>query len=431
MRHHPIDPQLFSQNRYRLIEHLPQKCLAVINANDLMPSNADGTLPYHPNSDLFYLSGIEQEESMLLLHPGANKASERAHLFIRKPNPTLLIWEGYKLNKNDARKISGISQVHWVEDFNAVFAKLARKVQGPFYLNDNEHQRANNPVETRDQRFRNSLRNRYPKRKFLSLAPHMHALRFVKEPREIELIKKAVEVTTNTFKDVLPCIKPGVMEYEIEAEWARSFISKRCKFAYSPIIASGKNACVLHYLQNDQACKKRDLLLMDVGACYANYNADLTRTIPVSGKFNRRQRAVYNAVLRVLKTSIENASAGKSLKEWTREAQDLMNEELVSLKLLSLRDIKNQDPKNPACRKYFMHGLGHSLGLDVHDVSNGQSVLKENSVFTVEPGIYIPQEKIGIRLEENIVITPKGPLILTKNAPIEPDEIEAIMNSKP
>ena len=225
-------------------------------------------------------------------------------------------------------------------------------------------------------------------------------------------------------------MKPGMMEYEVEAEWARTFISNRCKFAYGPIVASGRNACVLHYLQNDQPCKKGDLLLMDVGASYANYNADLTRTIPVSGKFNRRQRAVYNAVLRVLKASIENASVGKSLKEWTREAQDLMNEELVSLKLLSLRDIKNQDPKNPACRKYFMHGLGHSLGLDVHDVSNGQSVLKENSVFTVEPGIYIPEEKIGIRLEENIVITPKGPLILTKNAPIEPDEIEAIMNSK-
>jgi len=431
MRHHPIDPHLFALNRKQLLERLPDDCLIALNANDLMPSSADGTLPYHPNSDLFYLSGIEQEESILLLHPGASKASDRAHLFIRKPNPTLLIWEGYKLNKTDARKISGISQVHWVEDFNAVFAKLARKIRGPFYLNDNEHQRADNPVETRDQRFRNSLRNRYRKRKFLRLAPHMHALRFVKEPREIELIKQAVQVTTDTFKDVLPSIKPGVMEYEIEAEWARSFISKRCKFAYSPIIASGKNACVLHYLQNDQACKKRDLLLMDVGACYANYNADLTRTIPVSGKFNRRQRAVYNAVLRVLKASVENASVGKSLKQWTREAQDLMNEELVSLKLLSSRDIKNQDPKNPACRKYFMHGLGHSLGLDVHDVSNGQSILKENSVFTVEPGIYIPEEKIGIRLEENIVITPKGPLILTKNAPIEPDQIEAIMNSKP
>jgi len=428
MRHHPIDPQLFSQNRDRLIEHLPQKCLAVINANDLMPSNADGTLPYHPNSDLFFLSGIEQEESILLLHPGASKASDRAHLFIRKPNPTLLIWEGYKLNKADARKISGISQVHWVEDFNAVFAKLAHKVQGPFYLNDNEHQRANNPVETRDQRFRNSLRKRYPKRKFLRLAPHMHALRFVKEPREIELIKKAVDVTTDTFKDVLPCIKPGVMEYEIEAEWARAFISKRCKFAYSPIIASGENACVLHYLQNDQACKKGDLLLMDVGACYANYNADLTRTVPVSGKFPRRQKQVYQAVLRVLQKSIAGATAGKEIKQWNAEAHEMMNEELVRLKLISLKDIKNQKPGKPVCRKYFMHGLGHSLGLDVHDVSNGQTHFSDGAVFTVEPGIYIPEECLGIRLEENIVISANQPINLTVEAPIDPNEIEERMN---
>jgi Xaa-Pro aminopeptidase len=428
MRHQPIDPQLFSKNRDRLIEHLPQKCLAVINANDLMPSNADGTLPYHPNSDLFYLSGIEQEESVLLLHPGASKASDRAHLFIRKPNPALLIWEGYKLNKSDARKISGISQVHWVEDFNAIFAKLARKVRAPFYLNDNEHQRADNPVETRDQRFRNSLRNRYPKRKFLRLAPHMHALRFIKEPREIDLIKQAVEVTTDTFKDVLPCIKPGVMEYEIEAHWARSFISKRCKFAYSPIIASGINACVLHYLQNDKACKKGDLLLMDVGACYANYNADLTRTVPVSGKFSRRQKQVYLAVLRVLQKSIAGATAGKEIKQWRSEAHEMMNEELVCLKLISLKDIKNQKSGKPACHKYFMHGLGHSLGLDVHDVSNGQTHLSDGAVFTVEPGIYIPEEGIGIRLEDDIVISGDQPINLMTDAPLDPNEIEERMN---
>ena len=394
-----------------------------------MPSNADGTLPYHPNSDLFYLSGIEQEESILVLNPGAQNARDRTILFIRRPDELLKIWEGYKLDKKDARILSGISQIYWLDEFWSVFSTLARGSK-TFYLNDNEHQRADNPVETRDQRFKKEIRKRYPKRKLGRLAPLLHELRFVKKPQEIELIRQAVQVTVTGYRRVLEVMKPGMMEYEVEAEWARTFISNRCKFAYGPIVASGRNACVLHYLQNDQPCKKGDLLLMDVGASYANYNADLTRTIPVSGKFNRRQRAVYNAVLRVLKASIENASVGKSLKEWTREAQDLMNEELVSLKLLSLRDIKNQDPKNPACRKYFMHGLGHSLGLDVHDVSNGQSILKENSVFTVEPGIYIPQEKIGIRLEENIVITTKGPLILTANAPIEPDEIEAIMNSK-
>jgi Xaa-Pro aminopeptidase len=363
------------------------------------------------------------------LNPGAQIARDRAILFIRRPDELLKIWEGYKLDQKDARTISGIPRIHWLDEFWSVYSTLARGSK-TFYLNDNEHQRADNPVETRDQRFKKEIRKRYPKRKLGRLAPLLHELRFVKKPQEIELIQQAVQVTVAGYRRVLEVMKPGMMEYEVEAEWARTFISNRSRFAYGPIVASGRNACVLHYLQNDQPCKKGDLLLMDVGASYANYNADLTRTIPVSGKFNRRQRAVYNAVLRILKASIENASVGKSLKEWTGEAQNLMNEELVSLKLLSLRDIKNQDPKNPACRKYFMHGLGHSLGLDVHDVSNGQSVLKENSVFTVEPGIYIPQEKIGIRLEENIVITPKGPLILTANAPIEPDEIEAIMNSK-
>ena len=428
MRHQPIDPQLFLKNRKRLINSLPINCLAILNANDLMPSNADGTLPYHPNSDLFYLSGIEQEESILVLQPSAKKNSEQVHLFIRKPNPTLQLWEGYKLNKTDARKISAISKIHWLEDFTEVFGKLAKNNNGPFYLNDNEHQRAENPVETRDQRFSNTLRQRFSKRRFLRLAPHLHALRFRKDLCEVDLIKQAVEVTTDTFNWVLPKIKPGVMEYEIEAEWARSFIRKRCKFAYGPIIASGKNACVLHYLRNDQACKKGDLLLMDVGACYANYNADLTRTVPVSGKFSRRQKQVYQGVIRVLKNSITGATAGKKIKQWVAEAHEMMNEELVRLKLLSLKEVKNQKPNNPACRKYFMHGLGHSLGLDVHDVSNEQKSLANGAVFTVEPGIYIPDEGIGIRLEDNIVISGNQPINLMKDTPLEPNEIEERMN---
>lgn len=428
MRHQPIDPQLFLKNRKRLINSLPINCLAILNANDLMPSNADGTLPYHPNSDLFYLSGIEQEESILVLQPSAKKNSEQVHLFIRKPNPTLQLWEGYKLNKTDGHKISAISKIHWLEDFTEVFGKLAKNNNGPFYLNDNEHQRVENPVETRDQRFSNSLRQRFSKRRFLRLAPHLHALRFRKDPCEVDLIKQSVEVTTDAFNWVLPKIKPGVMEYEIEAEWARSFIRKRCKFAYGPIIASGKNACVLHYLQNDQACKKGDLLLMDVGACYANYNADLTRTVPVSGKFSRRQKQVYQGVLRVLKNSITGATAGKKIKQWVAEAHEMMNEELVRLKLLSLKEVKNQKPNHPACRKYFMHGLGHSLGLDVHDVSNGQKKLVDGAVFTVEPGIYIPNEGIGIRLEDNIVISGNQPINLMKDTPLEPNEIEERMN---
>ena len=428
MRHQPIDPQLFSKNRERLINSLPINCLAILNANDLMPSNADGTLPYHPNSDLFYLSGIEQEESILVIQPGAEKPRDRAHLFLRKPNPKLTLWEGYKLSKADARTISSIYYVHWIDDFAQVFAKLARIQKGAFFLNDNEHQRAENPVETRDQRFRNSLRNRYTKRRFLRLAPHLHTLRFNKDNREITLIKQAVNITANTFKDILTTIKPGVMEYEIESEWARAFIRKRCKFAYGPIIASGKNACILHYLQNDQPCKKGDLLLMDVGACYANYNADLTRTIPVNGKFSPRQKQVYQAVLRVLRKSISGATAGKEIKLWNTEAHEMMNEELVDLKLISLKDLKKQNPNQPACRKYFMHGLGHSLGLDVHDVSNGQTHLNEGAVFTVEPGIYIPEEGLGIRLEDNIVISGDQPINLMTEAPLEPNEIEERMN---
>ena len=429
LRHDPIDPGLFRLNRKHLLDRLPTNSLAVINANDLMPSNADGTLPYHPNADLFYLSGIEHEQSILLLDPHATKARDRAILFIRQSTPLLKIWEGYKLDKKDARTISGISRIYWLDEFWQIFKQLARG-RKLFFLNDNEHQRANNPVQTRDDRFRLELRKCYPKREIGRLAPFLHDLRFIKDTREIGLIKHAIEVTVEAYRRVLNIIKPGIKEYEIESEWAHYFISNRCKFAYGPIVASGENACALHYLDNDCTCQKGQLVLMDVGANYANYNADLTRTIPVNGKFSRRQRAIYRAVLRVLRQSIENATVGKSLKEWTKDAQDMMNEELVSLKLISLKDVKNQDPKNPACRKYYMHGLGHSLGLDVHDVSNGQAVFKENSVFTVEPGIYIPQEKVGVRLEENIVITRKGPLILTKDAPIEPDEIEAIMNSK-
>ena len=392
-----------------------------------MPSNADGTLPYHPNSDLFYLSGIEQEESILVLNPGAQDARDRSILFIRRPDELLKIWEGYKLDKKDARILSGISRIHWLDEFWSVYSTLARGSK-TFYLNDNEHQRADNPVETREQRFKKEIRKRYPRRQLGRLAPLLHELRFVKKPQEIELIQQAVLVTVSGYRRVLEVIKPGMMEYEVEAEWARTFISNRCKFAYGPIVASGRNACVLHYLQNDQACKKGDLLLMDVGACYANYNADLTRTVPVSGKFSRRQKQVYLAVLRVLQKSIAGATAGKEIKQWRSEANEMMNEELVRLKLIGLKDIKNQKPGKPACHKYFMHGLGHSLGLDVHDVSNRQTQLTEGAVFTVEPGIYIPEEGIGIRLEDDIVISGDQPINLMTDTPLDPNEIEERMN---
>ena len=427
MRHLSVSSKLFSNNRKKLCDTLPGKAIAVANANDVLPTNADGTLPLHPNSDLFYLSGIEQEESLLVLFPDCSNPKHREILFVRQPSEHLKIWEGYKHSKEDAQKISGIQTVYWTEDFDNIFQLLAAEAE-VFYLNDNEHNRAANEVETRDQRFNRKVLKDYPLHKIERLAPHLHDLRFCKSAEETKLIKQAIDVTHRGFSKVLRMVKPGVTEYEIEAEWAKEFIKRRSKFAYTPIIASGANACVLHYLQNDQTCRKGQLLLMDVGACYANYNADLTRTIPVSGKFSRRQKPVYNAVLRVLRQSIDNATIGKSLKEWQNDSHDMMTEEMLRLKTITKAQVKKQDPDQPACRKFYMHGLGHSLGLDVHDVSNGQPVFRENSVFTVEPGIYLPEEGFGVRLEDNIQITKNGPVNLMSKIPIEAEEIEQIMN---
>ena len=389
MRHLSVSSKLFSNNRKKLCGKLPDKAIAVANANDVLPTNADGTLPLHPNSDLFYLSGIEQEESLLVLFPDCSNPKHREILFVRQPSEHLKIWEGYKHSKEDAQKISGIQTVYWIQDFDNIFQLLAAEAE-VFYLNENEHSRAANEVETREQRFNRKVLKDYPLHKIERLAPYLHDLRFCKSAEEIKLIKTAIDVTSRGFSKVLRRIKPGITEFEIEAEWAKEFIRRRSKFAYTPIIASGTNACVLHYLQNDQTCRKGQLLLMDVGACYANYNADLTRTIPISGKFSRRQKQVYNAVLRVLRQCINNATIGKPLKEWQNDSHDMMTEEMLRLNLITNAQVKKQDPDQPACRKFYMHGLGHSLGLDVHDVSNGQPVFRENSVFTVEPGIYLP-----------------------------------------
>jgi Xaa-Pro aminopeptidase len=427
MRHSPIDSKLFQIHRKNLCDPLPEKALTIINANDVLPTNADGTLPIHPNADLFYLSGIEQEESILVLFPDCPNPKHREILFVREPNEHLKIWEGYKHSKEDARRISGIKTIYWTKDFDNVFQLLAAEAD-TFLLNDNEHSRAANEVETRDQRFNKKIRLDYPLHKIDRLSPHLHKLRFCKNSLEVKQIKQAIDVTARGFNRVLKIVKPGITEYEIEAEWSKEFIKRRCKFAYTPIIASGENACVLHYLQNDQTCRKGELLLMDVGACYANYNADLTRTIPVNGKFTRRQKQVYNAVLRVLRQCIENATIGKSLKEWQTDSHDMMTEEMLRLKLITKAQVKKQDPDQPACRKYYMHGLGHSLGLDVHDVCNGQTEFRENSIFTVEPGIYIPDEGFGIRLEDDIQITRNGPVNLMSKIPIEAEEIEQIMN---
>ena len=427
MRHKPINNKLFVQNRQRLAELMAPKSLAVLNANDLLPTNADGTLPMQPNADLFYQSGIEQEESILLLFPDAADNQHREILFLRQPNEHLQIWEGYKHTKADARKISGIKNIHWMSEFSVMFRSLMCEAESA-YLNSNEYKRAKVEVETRDGRFIRQCRKDFPLHTYRRLAPLLHQLRAVKMDLEIEMLKEAIDITAKGFQRVLRFVKPGVTEYEIEAELAREYIKRRGKFAYPPIVATGKNNCVLHYLQNDQVCRRGQLLLMDVASSYANYNADLTRTIPVNGKFNRRQKQVYNAVLRVLRAGIQNATVGKLHREWTKEAQAHMNDELLKLGLLKPSQVKKQDPDNPACRKYFMHGLGHPLGLDVHDVGNTNSPFAPGTVLTVEPGIYLPDEGFGIRLEYDIVVTEDGPVNLMSKIPIEADEIESIIN---
>jgi Xaa-Pro aminopeptidase len=427
MRHAPIDPSLFTLNRKRLRELLPPSSLAVVNANDLLPVNADATLLMQPNSDLFYLSGIEQEETILLVCPHAFNPLQREILFIREPNALLKTWEGHKLSREEASGISGIKTVKWLSEFPSLFHQLMCEMEH-VYLNSNEHGRAGVVVETRDARFVDECRRRYPLHDYRRLARLMHRLRVVKSPAEVSLMKKAAAITKAAFQRVCRFVQPGVNEVEIEAEFAHEFIRKRASFAYSPIIASGPNSCILHYNANDQVCRKGDLLLLDVGARYANYSSDLTRTIPVGGRFSKRQKAVYNAVLRVMRSGIAGAVAGKLAKDWQAEAQSVMTEELIKLGLLKPKAVRNQDPENPEFRRFFMHGLGHPLGLDVHDLGYLNEPFAPGWVMTVEPGIYLPDEGFGVRLENNVLITREGPVDLTADIPVEADEIESLVS---
>jgi Xaa-Pro aminopeptidase len=429
MRHERINVELFVENRRRLAGLLLPNSLVVLNANDLLPVNSDALLMMQPNSDLFYLTGIEQEETVLLLAPDAADEKLREVLLIREPNEHLKTWEGHKLSKDEAAAISGIKTVKWLSEWRGVFHGLVCDAEH-VYLNSNEHKRAVVEVETRDARFVAECKARYPLHQYHRLARLMHRLRAAKSERELELLRKAIAITDKGFRRVAKFVRPGVTEYEVEAEFAHEFTRNRAKFAYNPIIASGANACVLHYLANDQACRKGELLLLDVGASYGNYNADLTRTIPVSGRFSRRQKQVYNAVLRVMRASIRGAVVGKLHRDWQREAQAMMNEELLSLGLLKAADVKKQTADEPACRKYFMHGLGHLLGLDVHDVGFMTEPFAPGWVLTVEPGIYISDEGFGVRLENNIVVTGSGPVDLMADVPVEADEIEELMNGR-
>ncbi len=429
MRHAPIDSKLFVTNRDRLRMLLPEKSLAVVNANDVLPTNADGTLVMQPNTDLFYLTGLEQEESILVLAPDAFDEKQREILFLREPNEQLKTWEGHKLSRAEATKISGIKQVKWLSEFRAEFHRLMCEME-QVWLNSNEHKRAVVEVETRDARFVREVQARYPLHQYRRLARLLHPLRVVKSEAEVKLIRQACAITRKSFRRVLKFVKPGVNECEVEAEFAHEYVRNRARFAYNPIVAAGANACVLHYLQNDQPCRNGDLLLLDVAAGYANYNSDLTRTIPVNGRFTRRQRQVYNAVLRVLRAMIKATVPGKLHRDWQKEAEALIQEELLQLGLLKPRDVKKQDPDKPALKKYFMHGLGHPLGLDVHDVGFLEQPFAPGWVLTVEPGIYIPEEGLGVRLENDVLITENGPVDLMADIPIEADEIEALMNRR-
>jgi Xaa-Pro aminopeptidase len=428
MRHAPISPKLFVENRKRLAARLAPNSLAVVHANDIPPTNADGSLPLVANSDLFYLTGIEQEESVLLLAPDAFEEKQREILFVRETSDLLKVWEGAKHTKAEATKISGIKQVKWLSDLPLTLRQLMCEAEH-VYLNSNEHKRAAIDVETRDLRFARQLMRDYPLHDYQRLATLMHELRVVKSPVEIELLKQACTITRKAFLRVARKTKPGRWEHELEAEFAHEFIRNRARFAYNPIIAAGANSCVLHYVANDQRLKQGDVLLLDVGASYANYNADLTRTIPVNGRFSRRQKQVYNAVLRVLRAMIDAARPGVLHRDWQKQSQALMNEELLGLGLLKRSEIKKQDPDNPACRKYFMHGLGHPLGLDVHDVGLLNQPFAPGWVLTVEPGIYLPDEGFGIRLENDIVVTEGAPVDLMADIPIEAAEIEELMSA--
>ncbi len=408
---------------------LAPNSVAVVNANDLLPANADALLPMQPSSDLFYLRGIEQEESILLIAPSGFDERLREVLFIRESSEHLKTWEGHKLSNKEASDISGIENVKWLTEFRGVFHSLMCDAQH-VYLNSNEHKRAVIEVETREARFVREVRRRYPLHEYHRLARLLYRLRAAKTPIELDLIGKAINITDAAFRRVARFVKPGVMEYEIEAEFAHEFTRQRATFAYTPIIASGANACVLHYVANDQPCKDGQMLLLDVAARYANYNADLTRTIPVSGRFSRRQKQVYNAVLRVMRQSIQNAAIGKLHRDWHREAQLMMNDELLALGLIKKSDVKKHTWESPACRKYFMHGLGHLLGLDVHDVGLMNEPMSEGWVLTVEPGIYIPEENLGVRIENNILLTKDGPVDLMAKIPVEVEEIEQLINRR-
>jgi len=421
-----------AQHRKRLVKTLLPKSAVFVHSNDVYPSNADGTLPFVQNSDLYYLSGINQEESILVLFPDAPDPKMRELLFLRETNEQIAIWEGERFTKQEASQITGIpvESIHWLNHFDRVYHTVMQQAQH-VYLNSNEHARAMVEVETRDRRFIKRCQHDYPLHKYERLAPLMQYLRMIKSAHEVDVIKQAINVTEKAFRRLLGFVKPGVMEYEVEAEMIHEFVRNGAQgHGFAPIVASGKNACVLHYVKNKARCENGDLLLLDFGARFHNYNADLTRTIPVNGRYNARQKAVYNAVLSVHRGARKLLKPGVLIREYQEAVGHLMEEELIKLKLLDRQAVKKQNNDAPLYRKYFMHGTSHHLGLDIHDVGDPYHRVAPGMVFTVEPGIYIREEGLGIRIENDVLITRTGNTDLMANIPIETEEIESLMRQK-
>ena len=430
MKYKPLNNSIYKRNRLNFMDQMKGDSMAVFNSNDIYPVSADTELPFEQHRDIFHLTGIDQEETILILYPSSKDNKTRENLFIRRSDEHTKIWEGEKLSKDLATKLSGVENVHFVEDFKNILHSISNKVD-TFYINKNEHYRANSPVETREDRFINWLLKKYPAHKVAKSNPILQRLRSIKHLDEIDQIKKACQITKKGFDRVLRFVKPDVWEYQIEAEFIHEFINNSSKgFAYTPIIASGINNNVLHYIKNNKQCKDGDLILMDVGAEYGNYSSDMTRTIPVSGRFSERQKEVYNSVLQVKNEATKLLTIGNNWKNFHEQVGEIMTQELFKIGLIDKNDIKNETKNNPAYKKYFMHGTSHHLGLDTHDYGLLEDPFQENMVFTVEPGIYIPKEGFGIRLEDDVVIKSKEePLNLMSDIPIIADEIEDIMNS--
>lgn len=429
-KYEQISSELFIKNRKKLTKELKPKSIAIFNSNDIYPVSADSTMPFSQHRDIFYLSGIDQEESILVIFPDIYEEKHREILFLRETNEHVAIWEGAKLDKDQAYGVSGIKTVYWLQDFHKILYKLLTEAEN-IYININEHYRAERVVETREDRFIKTLKNDYPAHTYLRSNPILQRLRSIKEPEEIALIQTACDITEKGFRRILNFTKPGVWEYEIEAEFAHEFLRNRSKgFAYTPIIGSGYSSNVLHYIQNNQQCKDGDILLLDVGAEYANYSSDMTRTIPVNGKFSERQKQIYNAVLNCKNEAEKLLVAGNNWYDYHSEMGKIYTSALLDLGLIDKADVQNENPDWPAYKKYMMHGTSHHMGLDTHDYGILSDKFVEGMVFTNEPGFYIPSENLGVRIEDDYVIQSSGaPKNLMKNIPIEVEEIETLMNA--